>query len=294
MKHSRTEMVTITSKILFPLRQQLEVAVVDGARALAVNTSRCKRDAFKLENISWHFANGKDEDDMGFHALQILASCSPGDTWTLLIWSVPQLFLRLQTSCWATALGANDLKSSNWSISCKKNEENANLVDDMPRNFDWVRTSSLQSLHGRSPQGSVHTWLDWKRNRKTVLLSTVGFLLSMSQHFHKMPCLSTASILWIDTAALAFRFWQRSTGTESSRQVQLQSENKFATIQTRAARGIWNRLCLYQHPRRTISLYIGASVCPGRIPNQIQAKWMNSWLEVVKVLDQERSPSKIL
>jgi len=45
-------MVTMTSKILFPLRQQLEVAVVDGARALAVNTSRCKRDAFKLENIS--------------------------------------------------------------------------------------------------------------------------------------------------------------------------------------------------------------------------------------------------
>ena len=120
MKHSRTEMVTMTSKILFPLRQQLEVAVVDGARALAVNTSRCKRDAFKLENISWHFANGKDEDDMGFHALQILASCSPGDTWTLLIWSVPQLFLRLQTSCWAIALGANDLKSPNWSISCKK------------------------------------------------------------------------------------------------------------------------------------------------------------------------------
>ena len=52
MKHSRTEMVTMTSKILFPLRQQLEMAVVDGARALAVNTSRCKRDAFKLENIS--------------------------------------------------------------------------------------------------------------------------------------------------------------------------------------------------------------------------------------------------
>ena len=172
MKHSRTEMVTMTSKILFPFRQQLEVAVVDGARALAVNTSRCKRDAFKLENISWHFANGKDEDDMGFHALQILASCSPGDTWTLLIWSVPQLFLRLQTSCWAIALGANDLKSPNWSISCKKNEEDANLVDDMPRNFMGENLQSAESARQVSAGiGSYLAGLEAKQKDSATVYS---------------------------------------------------------------------------------------------------------------------------
>ena len=105
--HSRTEMVTMISKILFPLPQQLEVAVADGVRALAVNTSCCKRYALKLDNVGKYQLTLCKWHGWGWHGGSCFTNQPRGHLNFVDLVSSSVFPATLQASCWATALGAN-------------------------------------------------------------------------------------------------------------------------------------------------------------------------------------------